>query len=62
VTVLASDIAAIAIVVAMTVFVVVVVIGMHVWGAIQDGRQEKAFREQQADRGGGPGRTGPPES
>jgi hypothetical protein len=42
---LASDLPAIVIVVAMTVFVVVVVIGMHVWGAIQDGRQEKAFRE-----------------
>ena len=27
-----------------TVFVVVVVLGLHVWGAIQDGREEKAMR------------------
>lgn len=25
-----------------TVFVVVVVLGLHVWGAIQDGREEQA--------------------
>ena len=48
--IVASDLPAIVLVVAATVFVVVVVIGMHVWGAIQDGREEKAFREKQ--RGG----------
>ena len=29
-----------------TVLVVVVVIGLHVWGAIQDGREEKAMHAQ----------------
>jgi len=48
--IVASDLPAIVLVVASTVFVVVVVIGMHVWGAIQDGREEKAFREKQAER------------
>ncbi len=42
-TLLASDLPAIVIVVVMTAFVVIVVIGMHVWGAIQDGREEKAM-------------------
>ena len=37
-----SDLAAIIIVVISTVFVVVVVLGLHIWGAIQDGREEKA--------------------
>lgn len=41
--VLASDLAAIIIVVISTVFVVVVVLGLHIWGAIQDGREEKAM-------------------
>jgi hypothetical protein len=31
-------------VVIATVFVVAVVLGLHVWGAIQDGREEKAMR------------------
>ena len=43
--VLAADLAAIAIVVVSTAFVVIVVLGLHVWGAIQDGRDEKAFRD-----------------
>ena len=42
--VLAADVAAIVIVVVATTFVVIVVLGLHVWGAIQDGREEKAFR------------------
>jgi hypothetical protein len=41
---IASDLAAIIIVIASTVFVVVVVLGLHIWGAIQDGREEKAMR------------------
>ena len=36
-------IAAVVIVIAMTAFVVIAVIGLHVWGAIQDGREEKAM-------------------
>jgi hypothetical protein len=43
VTLIASDLAAIIIVVISTVFVVVAVLGLHVWGAIQDGREEKAM-------------------
>ena len=39
---LAADLAAVIIVVVMTALVVVAVIGLHVWGAIQDGREEKA--------------------
>ena len=38
---LASDTAAIVIVSVMAALVVVVVIGLHVWGAIQDVREEK---------------------
>jgi len=38
-----SGIAAVVIVIAMTAFVVIAVIGLHVWGAIQDGREEKAM-------------------
>lgn len=58
--IVASDLPAIVLVVAATVFVVVVVIGMHVWGAIQDGREEKAFREKQArPDAGGPVDPGP---
>jgi hypothetical protein len=41
---LASDLAAIIIVVLLTVIVVVSVLGLFVWGAIQDGREEKALR------------------
>jgi hypothetical protein len=37
----AADLAVSIIVVASTVFVVVVVIGLHIVGAIQDGREEK---------------------
>ena len=50
--VIASDLAAAIIVVVSTVSVVVVVLGLHVWGAIQDGREEKAmktFRRQGRD-------------
>jgi hypothetical protein len=38
----ATSLAAIVIVVAMTAIVVVAVLGLFVWGAIQDGREEKA--------------------
>ncbi len=38
---LAADLAAVIIVVVMTALVVIAVIGLHVWGAIQDGREEK---------------------
>jgi phosphotransferase system glucose/maltose/N-acetylglucosamine-specific IIC component len=38
------DVAAIVIVVVMTVLVVVAVLGLHVWGAIQDGREERRRR------------------
>jgi hypothetical protein len=40
---IASDLPAIIIVIISTVFVVVVVLGLHIWGAIQDGREEKAM-------------------
>ena len=40
--VFATDYAAWIISVVAAVFVAVVVIGLHVWGAIQDGREEKA--------------------
>jgi hypothetical protein len=39
-----SDLVSIVLVVVMTALVVVVVIGLHIWGAIQDGREEKAMR------------------
>jgi hypothetical protein len=32
----------------MTVAVVVAVLGLHVWGAIQDGREERAMRRFRA--------------
>ena len=35
------DAVAIVIVVVMTALVVVAVIGLHVWGAIQDGREQR---------------------
>jgi hypothetical protein len=35
------DVVAIVIVVVVTVLVVVSVIGLHVWGAIQDGREQR---------------------
>jgi hypothetical protein len=40
----ATDLAAIIIVVVSTVLVCVAVLGLFVWGAIQDGREEKALR------------------
>ena len=40
-----SDLPAIVIVVLMTALVVVVVIALHVWGAIQDGREEKEMHD-----------------
>jgi len=49
--VIASSVAVVIIVVVSTVFVVVAVLGLHVWGAIQDGREEKANRWRR--RGGG---------
>ena len=39
-----SDVVAIVIVVVVTVLVVVAVLGLHVWGAIQDGREERRRR------------------
>jgi hypothetical protein len=42
----AADLAAVVIVVVMTVVVVVAVLGLFVWGAIQDGREEKALRAE----------------
>jgi phosphotransferase system glucose/maltose/N-acetylglucosamine-specific IIC component len=41
---IASDLAGIVIVIASTVIVVVAVLGLFVWGAIQDGREEKASK------------------
>jgi hypothetical protein len=41
---IAFDLAAFIIVVVSTAFVVVVVLGLHIWGAIQDGREEEAMR------------------
>lgn len=35
------DVVAIVIVVVMTVLVTVAVVGLHVWGAIQDGREQR---------------------
>ena len=35
------DIAAVVIVIVMTVVVAAAVIGLHVWGAIQDGREQR---------------------
>ena len=49
---IASSLAAVIIVVVSTVFVVVAVIGLHIWGAIQDGREEaamKAWRRRRRD-------------
>ncbi len=39
----ASDVAEWILSIAAAVFVIVVVLGLHVWGAIQDGREEKAM-------------------
>ena len=46
-----SDLVAIVLVVVMTALVVIVVIGLHIWGAIQDGREEKAIRAWRRPRG-----------
>jgi hypothetical protein len=43
--VIGSDLPAIVIVSVMAGLVVVVVIGLHVWGAIQDGREEKEMHD-----------------
>jgi hypothetical protein len=40
---IASDLAVSIIVIASTVFVVGLVLGLHIWGAIQDGQEEKAM-------------------
>jgi len=37
---------AVALVIAVTVVVAVVVIGLHVWGAIMDGREEKEMHSR----------------
>lgn len=39
----AVDIVALVLVIVVTAFVAIVVIGLHVWGAIQDGREEKTM-------------------
>ena len=39
-----ADVLVAVLVIVMTAAVVVAVIGLHVWGAIQDGREEKAMR------------------
>ena len=39
----ASDLAVSIIVIVSTVLVVVLVLGLHIWGAIQDGQEEKAM-------------------
>ena len=46
-----SDLVAIVLVVVMTALVVIVVIGMHIWRAIQDGREEKAMRAWRRPKG-----------
>lgn len=45
-----ADVLVAVLVIAMTVTVVVAVIGLHVWGAIQDGREEKAMRTSRRRR------------
>jgi phosphotransferase system glucose/maltose/N-acetylglucosamine-specific IIC component len=45
-----ADVLVAVLVVVMTVAVVVAVIALHVWGAIQDGREENAMREQRRRR------------
>jgi hypothetical protein len=42
------SIAAVVVVVVMTVLVVVSVLGLHVWGAIQDGREERRRRSRES--------------
>jgi hypothetical protein len=49
---LAADVVAIVLVSVIAGLVAVVVIGLHVWGAIQDGREEKAMRRVRGRRPG----------
>jgi hypothetical protein len=51
---IAADLAVAILVVASTVVVVVAVLGLHIWGAIQDGREEKAMRWRRRGRRNGP--------
>jgi hypothetical protein len=46
----ATSLAAIVIIVAVTAITVISVLGLFVWGAIQDGREEKALKEQRKRR------------
>jgi hypothetical protein len=50
VTLVATSLAAIVIIVAVTAITVISVLGLFVWGAIQDGREEKALKEQRKRR------------
>lgn len=47
---LSTSLAAIVIVVAVTAVTVVAVLGLFVWGAVQDGREEKAHEAQRKRR------------
>ena len=47
----ATSLAAIVIVVVITVIMVVSVLGLFVWGAIQDGREEKSMKASRARKG-----------
>jgi hypothetical protein len=47
---IATSLAAIVIVVAVTTIVVVTVLGLFVWGAIQDGRDEQARKARRKRR------------
>ncbi len=42
----ATSLAAIVIVVTVTAIIVIAVLGLFVWGAIQDGREERALKAQ----------------
>ena len=46
----ATSLAAIVIVVTVTAIVVIGVLGLFIWGAIQDGREEKALKAQRKRR------------
>jgi hypothetical protein len=43
--VVASDLPAIIVVSVMAGLVVVIVVGLHIWGAIQDGQEEKEMKD-----------------
>ena len=47
----ATSLAAIVIVVTVTVIVVVSVLGLFVWGAIQDGREERSLKASRRRKG-----------